>query len=491
MRSVSTNDIERLTSRLGLDFAHGESADAAKRVNTLAEIYRDLEKVPISGPHSRNRADTFETCPYRPSAVEDPHNAWITKFNLYRADTQGELDGVDIGIKDNMAVRGVELTNGSLAFEGFVPGRHATVVDQLLDAGALIVGKTNMDELAFGPTSETSAFGPTENPRAEGHVAGGSSSGSAAAVAAGEVDVALGSDTGGSVRIPASYCGIVGIKPTYGLLSARGITPLAYSMDHPGILARDVETVSRCLTVLADLPLEKETPSYAPGTETDLSSYTIGIEQRFFDEYVSDEVARTVRSGIDQLESAGADVREIDIPALEYSREAWWGLAPAEFAMEYLMSGSRLWSREPTEPTMAAAMKRVRHASSREFGTNVKEMLALGSHLMETHGGYHYVHAANHRAKLTHEFNTVLDDVDLLASPTTPTTALSIGGFERGVTPPVNWDTHPTDLTGHPSISIPCGDANGLPVGFQLMGEWYDEKTVIGVAAAAEGVFKY
>jgi amidase/aspartyl-tRNA(Asn)/glutamyl-tRNA(Gln) amidotransferase subunit A len=396
------------------------------------------------------------------------------------------LNGLDIGIKDNTCVRGVEMTCGSRAFEGFVPQSHATVVERMLDAGGKIVGKTNMDELAFGPTSETSAFGPTQNPADTDHVAGGSSSGSACAVAAGDVDLAIGTDTGGSVRIPASYCGIVGMKPTYGRVPLSGVVDLSVSMDHVGVFGRSVETAARGMDVIMD-PLPSESKmALSEDLGTDPESLVVGVPERYFETHVSEDVERVVRDAFDRLRDLGADVREVSIPQLDFSREAWWGIAPVEFAGWWFTNGIKLGGSEPVEQSLAAAISRVRHTSSRVLGTNVKEMLTLGYHLMTTQNGHHYVHGRNLRDELRSAFDDVLNDVDVLAAPSTPTTALKLDGFERGETPPVNWDTHPTNLTGHPSISIPCGESNGLPVGLQFIGSWYEDGTVMDVAQAYE-----
>lgn len=488
MRAVDRADIETYAEVIDLEFAAGEADAAADRVNTLTDIYEQLETAPVESIEPRDtRSDVFETQPYRPDDEEDPHNAWLAKFDLERPDAGETLADLTVAIKDNTCVRGVELTCGSRAFEGVVPGEHAEVVNRLLDAGARIAGKTNMDELAFGPTSETSAFGPTANPVDTDHVAGGSSSGSACAVASGDVDLALGTDTGGSVRIPASYCGIVGIKPTFGRVPLQGIAELAFSMDHVGPLARDVETAARGLEVMSDPAPDGSVSDYTTDLGADPSDLTIGVCEAFFETHVSDAVEGGVRAAIEDLEALGATVREVEIPALAHSRPAWWGIAPAEFAAAYATNNIDLWRHGRPEPTFSAASARVRQASSRGLGTNIKEMLALGTHLLETHDGYHYVRGRRLRALLRDQFDAVLDDVDVIASPSTPTTALELGGFERGVTPPVNWDTHPTNLTGHPSISVPCGTTDaGLPIGFQLMSAWQAERTVIDAAYTYE-----
>lgn len=494
VRPVSTEEVDDLADWLGLDFAAGEAADAADRIGTLADVYAGLEDAPVEAMADPGEAgDLFADRPTRPGPDEDRLNAWLSRFSLSRPEADGPLSGLSVGVKDNVAVRGAPMTVGSRAFEGFVPGGHARVVERLLDAGATVAGKTNMDELAFAPTGDTSAFGPTFNPRDTDHVPGGSSCGSAAAVADGQVDLALGTDTGGSVRIPASYCGIVGVKATFGRVPAHGVVDLAYSMDHTGVLARDVETAARGLEVIADAPPGANAaegrnaggadgPGWADDLGADLDDLTVGVAERYFAQHVSKEVERAVRYAIQDLEGRGATVREVEIPALDYSREAWWGIAPPEFAGTFATDGAGLWRHDRVEPSLAAETASVHAAGGRAFGRNVKEMLALGAHLLRDQRGYHYVRGQNLRAELAAQFDAVLEEVDVLAAPTTPTTALKVGEFERGVTPPVNWDTHPTNLTGHPSISVPAKDAPEMPVGLQFVGAWHDEATLFDVA---------
>ncbi|MFB6156462.1 MAG: amidase [Haloferacaceae archaeon] len=486
VRAVDEADVEAVASWLDLTFAAGEAADAADRLDTLAGIYADLEDVPVDAMDDRGGEDRFVAPPVRPGPDEDPHNAWLQRFDLRRPG-DGPLSGLDVAIKDNTCVRGVEITCGSRALEGFAPAGHAAVVDRVLDAGGRIVGKTNMDELAFGPTSETSAYGATLNPRDRDHVAGGSSSGSAAAVAAGEADLALGTDTGGSVRIPASYCGIVGLKPTYGRVSLHGIVELAYSMDHAGPLARDVETAAVGLDAFADDPPARG-DSYA-GAVGDVApeDLTVGVSEAAYRTHVSAAVEGTVRDEVAALESAGAEVVDVEIPPLAHSRPGWWGIAPVEFAAAYLTNGVGLWRHGRAEESLTAALTRLRRSDSRHLGTNVKEMLALGAHLLTTHDGYHYARARSYRAVLREAFDDALADVDILVGPGTPTTAQEVDGFERGVTPPVNWNTHPTNLTGHPSVVLPCGeDDDGLPVSLQFVAPWGAERDLLAAAAAYE-----
>ena len=485
--SLSKDGVARLANRLGIEFTESELTGTVDRLDALASIYDEIDEAPVEDVLAdQTGPDVFERDSRPGDLPEDPYNAWLTRFELSRSDASGALSDVTVAIKDNMCLRGVELTCGSRAFEGVVPDEHAPVVDRLLDSGVRILGKTNLDELAFGPTSETSSFGPTENPNVPGHVAGGSSSGSAAAVAAGDVDLALGSDTGGSVRIPASYCGIVGMKPTYGAVPLRGVVPMAPSMDHVGTLARDVETATAGLAAVAD-----ERPDGSPLVDpdelgTDLDALTVGYAPGFFRKHTADPVTSTVMDTLDELADAGAEVREVEIPSLAYSRQAWWGIAPSEFAAEFTSNGMGLWRQGRAVHSLVAAVARVRRASSRRFGTNVKEMFALGEYLNSVHDGYYYAIARDLRAALTAHFDDALATVDVLAAPGTPTTAPEIGGFERGVTPPVNWVTHPTNLTGHPSVSVPCREIDGRPIGIQFMGPRGDDQSVLDVAHAYE-----
>ncbi len=485
MVSIDESEVEKVAQMLDLVFASGEISDTVFRVNTLAEIYHSLESVPEGAVHPNpNGKICFIEQPYSPAPEDDPHNAWLKRFQMVRSEQNGVLSGLDIAIKDNTCIAGVEMTMGSQAFDGFAPAEHAEVVTRFLNEGGRLCGKTNMDEFAFGPTSETSAFGPTENPNASGHVTGGSSSGSAAAVAAGDVDVALGTDTGGSVRIPASYCGIVGIKPTFGLIPLHGVAELSYSMDHVGILAENVETAARGLEATADKKTRKA--PFHESLGTDFEDLRIGVSERFFEEYVSTAVEKAVRDALGAMKDEGAEIVEVEIPALEYSREMWWGIAPVEFAGAYLTNSIGLWRRGRVARSLAAGIARGRSADSRHLGSNIKEMLTLGTYLLHEYDGRHYVQAQNLRDVLQRQFDDKFEQVDILAAPATPTTTLEIDGFERGVTPPVNWNTHPTNLTGHPSISIPCGEVDGLPVGLQFIGEWFADEFVLDVAHSYE-----
>lgn len=469
-----------------MGLSDGEAQRGADYADTDAP--RDLESIPVESLRADERGgDRYHRPPYRPAAEENPNNAWITRFELDRPGADGPLDGVPTAIKDNMCVRGAELTNASRGFEGFVPGDHATFVERLLDAGARLRGKTNMDELGMGPSSESSAFGPVTNPHDEGHVAGGSSSGSGAAVAAGDVDLALGSDTGGSIRIPASYCGVVGLKPTHGRVPKRGFVTQAASFDDVGPMATDVETAARAMEVISD-PLPGGERESFDDLGTDLSGLTVGVIDRYMEDFAEDGVVDAVTDALDALADAGATVERVSIPELEHVGAAWWGIAPPEFAAAFATNDIGLWDHHAEIPSLADGMARVGAATSTEIGTIPKEVILMGAHMLYEHDGYHYVRAQNLREALKDAIDEALADYDVLAAPSTPTTAMELGEFGHEPMPDPNGALTPANVTGHPSLNVPCGNVDGLPAGLQLLGRWYDDKRLFDVAAEYERI---
>lgn len=482
-RQPSAAEMEALAERIGIELTESEAESAA--AYSAGEVYAELETIPIDAFHSR-AGDAYEEPPYRPIIRENPYNAWITRFNLVRLDTDGLLSDVDVGVKDNICVRGAELTNASYGFEGFVPGEHATVVERLLDAGARLRGKTNLDEMAMGPTSESSAFGPATNPADPERVAGGSSGGSGAAVAAGDVKLALGSDTGGSIRIPASYCGIVGLKPTHGRVSKRGFVTQADSLEEVGPMAIDVEMAARGMEVIADPLPNRDRERFHENLGADLSEVRLGVVDRYLDDFAVDGVRETVRDALDRFESLGTTVETVEIPELEHTNAAWWGIGPAEFVAAYITNDIGLWRRRATITSLAEGFDRVRKASSDLISNVPKEVILLGAHLLFNQGGYHYVRAQNLRKALTEVIDAVLGDYDALVTPSTPTTALEIGAFGNEEMPSPNAALAPANVTGHPALSLPCGETNSLPVGLQLVGPWHDEKTLFDIAYTFE-----
>lgn len=484
-RAPSPEDIEALADHIGIALSKGEAERGADYADTA--IPRELESVPVESlrREQASEGDRYLELPDRPASDENPNNSWITRFELDRPNVDGLLEGVPTAIKDNLCVRGAEMTNASRGFDGFVPGAHATVVDRLLDAGARLYGKTNMDELGMGPSSESSAFGPVTNPHNENHVAGGSSSGSAAAVGEGEVDLALGSDTGGSIRIPASYCGVVGLKPTHGRVPKRGFVTQADSFDDIGPLATDVEMAARAFEIIADPLPGGELESFTdPGTN--LADVTIGVIDRYMEPFAEDTVVEKVSGALDTLDDHGAIVEQVSIPELEHVEEAWWGIAPPEFAAAFATNDIGLWRHHAEVPSLAEGMARVGAATSVEIGTIPKEVILMGAHMLYEHDGYHYVRGQNLREVLKDAIDEALVEYDVLAAPSTPTPAMELGAFGTEEMPSPNGSLTLANVTGHPSISIPCGTIDGLPIGLQFVGRWYDDGQLFDIAAEYE-----
>lgn len=484
-RPLSEADAEALAEQIGMELTEGETASAAAYSDT--DVFAELESLPLDQLCGfSGGGDAYETPPYRPADDENPHNAWITRFDLIRGDTDGLLSGVNVGVKDNVCVRGAELTNASHGFEGFVPSENATVVERLLDAGARLRGKTNLDEFAMGPTSESSAFGPVTNPHDARRVAGGSSGGSGAAVAAGTVDLALGSDTGGSIRIPASYCGIVGLKPTHGRVAKRGFITQGDSLEEMGPMATDVETAARGMEVIADPLADSTRECFAHDLGRDLSGVRFGVIDRYTGDFARKPVLAEFESALDRLKSLGAIVETVELPELDHVGAAWWGIGPAEFAGAYFTNDVGLWRRRAGITNLADGFERVRCATSDAISSVPKEVILLGAHLLFDHGGHHYVRAQNFRVALTDVVSESLEEYDALMTPSTPTVAPELGAFGNEEMPPPNGSLVSANVTGHPAISVPCGESDGLPVGLQLIGPWGGEKELLDAAYAFE-----
>ena len=388
---------------------------------------------------------------------------------------RGPLHGVPVALKDIIYTRGVRTTMGSALYAGHVPDHSATVARKLEEAGSVLIGKTNTHELAYGPTGDRSYFGPTLNPHDARRITGGSSGGSGAAVAAMLCYGALGSDTGGSIRIPAALCGIVGMKPTFGRVSKSGVFPLCWSLDHVGPITRTVEDNALMLNVLAghdqedhysvDRPAEDFTRHLRRG----LHGGGIGLPRSFYFDHVDKEVGARVLEAVEVFRSLGARVREVEIPNLVDTLRAHRLILGAE---AYAVHEESLENEPET------------------FDEEVGERLMDGARPR----AYRYAKARRRGVLATDEFDHALHGVDALLTPTIPITAtdigqreVSIGDYEESVRSALTRFTGPTNLTGHPSLSIPCGTtATGLPVGLQLIGRHFDEATLYRFGHAYE-----
>ncbi len=406
----------------------------------------------------------------------------------------GPLAGVPLALKDNMCTRGIETTCSSRILEGWRPPYDATVVDRIRAAGAIVIGKTNLDEFAMGSSTENSAFGPTRNPHDLTRVPGGSSGGSAAAVAAGFASLALGSDTGGSIRQPASLCGVVGVKPTYGTVSRYGLIAFASSLDQIGPFAATVEDAALLLESIAghdrmdSTSIERPAPSLLAGLDDGVSGLRIGIADEMTEiDGIEPRVRESVHAAASALEAAGAKVDTVSVPSATYGISAYYLIAPAE-------ASSNLARYDGVRYGLRVGAADVAHmnAATREsgFGREVKRRIMLGTYALSA--GYYdayYGQAQKVRTLILRDFERVYEQFDVLISATSPTVAFELGSKTADPLAMYLCDvcTVPSNLSGHPAISVPFGSgAAGLPIGVQVLAPALGEPTMFRVARAIE-----
>jgi aspartyl-tRNA(Asn)/glutamyl-tRNA(Gln) amidotransferase subunit A len=405
----------------------------------------------------------------------------------------GDLLGIPLAVKDVLCTKEMVTTAGSRILEGFVPPYDATVVTRLKEAGAVLPGKTNTDEFAMGSSTENSAYFTTRNPWDLSCVPGGSSGGSAAAVAAGECLAALGSDTGGSVRQPASLCGVVGLKPTYGRVSRYGLIAFASSLDQVGVLAKDVRDAAIMLGAVAghdprdgtsvDLPV----PDYTTALTGDVRNVRVGVPEEYFTDGLQPAVERAVRAAVETLADLGAEVQMVSLPHTDYALPVYYLIAPAEASANLARyDGVRYGVRSESE-SLEDMYRRTRGEG---FGSEVKRRIMLGTYALSA--GYYdayYLKAQKVRTLIKADFDAAFDEVDVLVGPTSPTTAFRIG--ERTEDPLQMYlsdvFTLSMNLAGTCGLSLPCGfDEQGLPIGMQVMGPAFGEGVALRVAHAYE-----
>ena len=410
----------------------------------------------------------------------------------------GPLAGVPVAIKDNMCTKGLLTTCSSKILSNFVPTYTSEAVLRLQEAGAVIIGKTNMDEFAMGSTSETSYYGPTKNPVNPEHVPGGSSGGSAAAVAAGECIYALGSDTGGSIRQPAAYCGVVGMKPTYGRVSRYGLIAYGSSLDQIGPLTKNV---TDCATVLETISgrdlkdstsLDREDTDFTSALVEDVKGMKIGIPRTYFGEGLDDEVKQSVLEAAKKLESRGAVLEEFDLELVDYAIPAYYTIAAAEASSNLeRFDGVKYGYRAKEYAGLHDMYKKSR---SEGFGAEVKRRIMLGSFVLSS--GYYdayYLKALRVKALIKKAFDEAFAKYDMIIAPAAPTTAPRLG---ESLSDPIKMYlgdiyTISVNLAGLPGICLPCGqDSKGLPIGVQFIGDCYQEKNLIRAAYTLEQLGK-
>ena len=408
----------------------------------------------------------------------------------------GPLAGVPIAIKDNMCTRGEPTTCSSKILEGWRPPYDATVIGRLEAAGAVIVGKTNLDEFAMGSSTENSAFGPTRNPRDTSRVPGGSSGGSAAAVAADFVHLSLGSDTGGSIRQPAALCGVVGVKPSYGAVSRYGLIAFASSLDQIGPFAHDVTDAALCLDVISghdprdatSIPIAL-TPTF-PTVNDGVAGMRIGLIDELMADGIDDDVIARTNQAAEALTAAGATVERVSIPATIYGLAAYYLIAPAEASSNLARFDGVRYGHRVDGQNVAAMNVATRSAG---FGDEVKRRIMLGTYALSS--GYYdayYGKAQRVRTLIADEFATAYEKFDLLLSPTSPSTAFEIGAKSDPMALYMcDVCTIPSNLAGHPAMSVPFGVGDdGLPVGVQVLAPMLEEAKMFRAAKALEDAAK-
>ncbi len=400
----------------------------------------------------------------------------------------GPLAGIPIAVKDNMHIRGEPTTCASRILKNYVPPYGSTAVDRLRAAGAIVVGKTNMDEFAMGSSTENSAFSPTRNPHDPERVPGGSSGGSSAAVAAGLVPAALGSDTGGSIRQPASFCGVVGLKPTYGRVSRYGLVAFGSSLDQIGPLSGSVADTARILQTIAGFdPMDSTssdvpTPDWTQALDAPIREMKVGVPKEYFVDGMDAGVAERVRAGIDRLEGLGCRIEELSLPHTEYAVATYYLISTAEASSNLARYDGVRYGLRAGGDTLQAMYRRTRMAG---FGPEVKRRILLGTYALSA--GYYdayYLRAQKVRTLILEDFRKAFESVDVLVTPTTPTPAFRIG---ENIDDPLamylnDIFTTTCNLAGLPGVSVPCGRIGGLPVGMQLIGNHFDESAVLRAA---------
>jgi aspartyl-tRNA(Asn)/glutamyl-tRNA(Gln) amidotransferase subunit A len=475
---VTVAELPRTAVAIAAAVRSGEVSAAEVLEAHLAEIDRREDEVHafnlVTADAARAAAAAVDR---RVAAGEDP----------------GPLAGVPLALKDNLCTRGVPTSCSSRILETWCPPYDATVVERVAAAGAVPLGKTNLDEFAMGSSTENSAFGPTRNPRDTGRVPGGSSGGSAAAVAAGFAPVSLGSDTGGSIRQPAALCGVVGAKPTYGLVSRYGLVAFASSLDQIGPFAATVADAALLLEVIAghdpmdSTSIDVPPPALGEGLDGGVVGLRVGLVSELTGEGIAPDVAARVRQAADALAAAGAEVGEVSVPATAHGLSAYYLIAPAEASSNLARYDGVRYGLRVDGATTAEMNTATRTAG---FGAEVKRRIMLGTYALSA--GYYdayYGKALKVRTLVVRDFEAAYERFDLLLAPTSPTTAFRFGDKTDDPLAMYLNDvcTIPSNLAGHPAVSVPFGaGADGLPVGVQLLAPALGEATMFRAAAALE-----
>lgn len=490
----TVRELEEIAARIGYRVAPGALADYLGLVSGMLDGYDAIDGLPDERPPVRYPRGAA----WRPVAAENPHNAWYVRTAIKGAST-GPLAGKRIAIKDSIMIAGAPMMNGAALLEAYVPDVDATVVTRVLDAGAEIAGKTHCEYFCLSGGSHTGSQGPVHNPHKHGYSAGGSSSGSAVVVATGEVDMALGADQAGSIRMPASFSGIVGMKPTYGLVPYTGIAPIEPYFDHVGPMTATVADNARLLEVIAGPdeydPRQRQvrTGSYTRDLEAGVEGLRIAVVKEGFGLPNSEAaVDAKVRAAAARLATLGARVADISIPMHLLGPAIWTPIGIDGLTHTLLHGQGYGCGRDDHYVTGLMDWLHARADRRDEFPHNVKVFTLLGSYIIERYGYSYYGKAVNRVRRLRAAYDEALAQYDLLLMPTTPMKAQALPPPDA---PPALWcqramemiaNTCPFDVTHHPALSLPCGAVDALPVGLMLIGRHFDEATIYRAGHAFE-----
>lgn len=501
VRHPTKADVEDLAADLDMSLGEDEATDLHALVEGVLEQFRTVNDLP--DPDTPASLRQFETrrVGSRPSPSEDPYNVWITTCRVDGADT-GHLANREVGLKDTIAVAGVEQTCGSNLLEGYVPDIDATVTTRLLEAGATIVGKTNMESFAFSSSSDLSDFGTVLNPRNTEYMASGSSSGTAAAVAAGEIDIGIGCDQAGSIRMPAASCGVVGLKPTTGLVPYTGIFPIEPTVDHVGPMTTSVADAADVLDVIAGGdgldPRQPADLDAHTGSYTDIDGNCAGrtvavLREGFEQEERNDAYSEEARHAVDRLESEGADVIEVSIPD-HFHAPTLWTVAGGYGMMQVLAHGGTGTLQDGWYDTQRMTVfDKMRDARASEFPPTVKGVLLAAKFIEQEYGSSLYGKAKNLIRELRSQYDEVLQEADAIVMPTVPREPFKVDHglsivehVARSAPAPLGTNTCPFNLTSHPALTVPCGAVDDLPVGLMFVGDHFDEAVLFELGQALE-----
>jgi amidase len=494
VKMPTSEQLREVAAELGMSFSEEDLAQHMAALVPSFAAYNIIDQLPDEKP-----TVTYPRTPgYRPTAEENPYGAWYIKTTVEGA-ASGALRGKKIALKDNICLAGVPMMNGASTLQGYVPDVDATVATRILDAGGTIVGKAVCEYFCFSGGSHTSASGPVHNPHRMGYSAGGSSSGSACLVGLGEVNMALGGDQGGSIRMPSSYCGIYGMKPTHGLVPYTGIMPIELTLDHTGPMSGTVEDNALLLEVLAGpdgldpRQYGGQSQSYREALGRGVGRLRIAVVEEGFGHPQSMAASDAlVREAAERFKGLGASVETVSIPLHRLGAAIWLPVVAEGATVQMMLGNGFGFNWQGLYVTSMMDFHSMWRTRADELSDTLKNTMLLGHYMVKHHRGHYYAKAQNLVRRLRAAYDTVLATYNLLLMPTLPMTATKLPQDDAPISEVLQRgfeilpNTAPFDCTHHPAMSLPCGLVDGLPVGLMLVGRQYEESTIYQAAAAFE-----